>query len=116
MLRLREHHIRKMQTVVARALGMPRVKRESQAVEYCEKKARERLIKVSQSAKHWFGKLGKVREEAQRRTKRLLEQKKQWRAWITSILKGLRCLEQGLKAYDAKLQSQEIALGTSPEK
>ena len=51
-LRLREHHIRKMQTVVAQELGMPRGKRGSQAarmeaLEHSEKKARERLAKVS---------------------------------------------------------------------
>ena len=90
-LRLQRHHMRKMQTVVAQELGMQRGKEGSQAVrmealEYSEKKARERLAKVSQSLKDF--------------TKRLLEKKKEWKilkAWISSTVKRLRGLEQGLK-------------------
>ena len=80
---------------------MPPDKKESQAVrlealECSEKTAREHLAPVSQSAKRWLDRLGKVREEAQRWTERLLE-KKEWKSWISSTLRRLRCLEQGLK-------------------
>ena len=100
-MRLRNRHMQKIQTIVAGGLGMPRGKKGSQAVrlealECSEKKARERLAPVSQSAKRWLDRLGKVREEAQRWTERLLE-KKEWKSWISSTLRRLRCLEQGLK-------------------
>ena len=90
-LKLRKHDMRKMQTVVANELGMQRGKEGSEAVrlealEYSEKKVRESLAKVSKSLKAF--------------TKRLLEKKKEWRilkAWISSTVKRLRGLEQGLK-------------------
>ena len=71
--------MQKMQTVVANELGMPRGKKGSQAVrmeavEYIEKKLRERLIKVSQSVKRW--------------TKRLLEKKRNGRLGYPQALGG----------------------------
>ena len=87
-LKLRRQHLRKMQTVVANELGMPRGKEGSKAVrlealEYSEKKARERLAKVSQSLKDF--------------TKLLLEKKKELEAWISSTKKRLSGLRKVLK-------------------
>ena len=78
-LRSREHHIWKMQTVVAQELGMPRGKKGFQAVrmealEYSEKKVRECLAQVSQSLKHF--------------TKRLLEKKRNGRPGYPQALGG----------------------------
>ena len=101
-LRLQRHHMRKMRTVVAQELGMQRGKEGSKAVrlealEYSEKKARERLAQVSKSLKRWTDKLGEAREEAHLWADRLLEKKKEWEAWISSTKKRLRGLRKGLK-------------------
>ena len=91
-----------MQTVVAQELGMQRGKEGSkaarfEALEYSEKKVRERLAQVSKSLKHWTDKLGEVREEARLWTDRLLEQKKEYQVWISSTKKRLSGLRKGLK-------------------
>ena len=87
-LKLQKHDMRKMQTVVAQELGMQRGKEGSEAVrlealEYTDKKVRERLAKASQSLKDF--------------TKRLLEKKKELEAWISSTTKRLRGLRKSLK-------------------
>ena len=68
-----------------------------EAVEYSEKKAREQLVKVSQSAKRWLDRLGRAREETHRWADRLIEKKKEWETWISSTKKRLRGLRKGLK-------------------
>ena len=87
-LRLRRHHMQNMQTVVAQELGMPRGKKGSKAVrlealEYTDKKLRERLAEVTQSLKDF--------------TKLLLEKKKELEAWISSTKERLSGLRKGLK-------------------